>query len=56
MDTSDPHVRQELERRLEVIRTTEAADPSRGPLPRADLAALLAIVVLAVLLGLVVGA
>lgn len=55
MDTDDPQVRRELQRRLDVIAATETADPARGPLPRADLAALLAIVVVSVLLGLVVG-
>lgn len=55
MDTTDPNVRQELERRLEMIETQEIGDAAHDPFPRADLMALGLIVVLSIIVGLIAG-
>ena len=54
MDDTDRAVRDELERRLAVIADEERDAPSPA-FPRADMIALVAIVVVSVLLGLIVG-
>lgn len=55
MDTTDPAVRQELERRLRVIETDEVGDPAHDAFPRADLIALVVIVVLSIIVALIAG-
>lgn len=55
MDTTDPAVKQELARRLQVIETEEVGDPAHDAFPRTDLLALMAIVVLSIIVGLIVG-
>jgi hypothetical protein len=55
MDTTDPAVKQELERRLQVIETEEVGDPAHDAFPRADLIALVALVVLSIVVGLIAG-
>lgn len=47
-------VQQELHRRIEEIRTTEADDPARRPLSRKDLAIYVGTTVLISLLGMLV--
>ncbi|MHA7276438.1 hypothetical protein [Arthrobacter sp. HLT1-21] len=47
-------VQQELQRRIEVIRTVEAADPARRALSRNDLAVYVGTTVLISLLGVLV--
>lgn len=54
MDDTDPAVREELERRLAVI-AVEHREAPQPPFPRADMIALVAIVVVSMLVGLIVG-
>ena len=54
MDTTDPAVRAELERRLRIIEDHEVGDPVHDAFPRADLAILVVIIVVSVLVGLIV--
>ena len=54
MDDTDRAVRDELERRLAVIEVEERETP-RQPFPRADMIALVAMVVVSVVIGLIVG-
>lgn len=55
MDTNDPALRQELERRLRVIETEEVGDPAHDAFPRPDLIALVVVVVLSMIIALIVG-
>lgn len=55
MDTTDPVVRDELERRLAVIGTTEAGDGVHTAFPRADLWVLVLVVLLSMVLAVVAG-
>lgn len=55
MDTTDSAVRRELERRLEIIGTEEAGDPTHGAFPRTDLIVLLVIVVASVVVAVIAG-
>ena len=54
MDDTDRAVRDELERRLAVIEVEERETP-RPPFPRADMIVLVAMVVVSVVIGLIVG-
>ena len=54
MDDSERAVRDELDRRLAVIEVEERETP-RPPFPRADLVVLVAMVVVSVVVGLIVG-
>ena len=54
MDDTDRAVRDELARRLAVIEVEERETP-RPPFPRADLMLLIALVVVSVVIGLLVG-
>ena len=54
MDDTDRAVRDELERRLAVIEVEER-ETSRPPFPRADMLALVAMVVVSIVVGLIVG-
>ncbi|GAB3264752.1 hypothetical protein [Arthrobacter pigmenti] len=54
MDSSPGKVQRELDRRIEVIHTDEAADPSRRALSAGDLALYVGTTVLICVLGLVV--
>jgi hypothetical protein len=54
MDDTDRAVRDELDRRLAVIEVEERETP-RPPFPRADLLVLVAMVVVSVVVGLIVG-
>jgi hypothetical protein len=54
MDDTDRAVRDELERRLAVIEVEERATP-RPPFPRADMITLVAMVIVSVVVGLIVG-
>ena len=54
MDDTDRAVRDELERRLAVIEVEERETP-RPPFPRADMVVLVAMVVVSVVVGLIVG-
>ena len=51
MDTTDPAVRHELERRLSIIEDHEVGDPVHDAFPRTDLAILVAIIVVSILVG-----
>ena len=54
MDDTDRAVREELERRLAVIEVEERETP-RPPFPRGDMVVLVAIVVVSIVVGLLVG-
>jgi hypothetical protein len=54
MDDSERAVRDELDRRLAVIEVEERETP-RPPFPRADMVVLVAMVVVSVVVGLIVG-
>ncbi|GAB3270634.1 hypothetical protein [Arthrobacter pigmenti] len=54
MDSSPGKVQRELDRRIEVIRTDEAADPSRRALSTGDLALYVGTTVLICVLGVLV--
>lgn len=54
MDVTENALREELERRLAVLET-EQGQPHTQPLPTLDLVAGIVIVVVAVLIGLIVG-
>lgn len=54
MDDTDHAVHDELERRLAVI-AAEGRDAPQPPFPRTDMIALVAIVVVSMLVGLIVG-
>lgn len=54
MDTTDPAVQQELDRRLRIIEDDEVGDPVHDAFPRADLAILVAVIVVSILVGLIV--
>ncbi|RZU34166.1 hypothetical protein [Blastococcus saxobsidens] len=54
MDDTDRAVRDELERRLAVLAVEEREAPQPA-FPRSDMVALVAIVVLSIVLGLIVG-
>lgn len=52
MDTRDPALRQEVERRLQLVEVDEAADAAHAPLARADLGLLGLIVAVCTVVGL----
>lgn len=54
MDDNDRAVRDELERRLAVL-ATEHAEAPQPPFPRTDMIALVAIIVVSMVVGLIVG-
>lgn len=54
MDTTDPAVQQELERRLRIIEDNEVGDPVHDAFPVGDLIVLVIVVISAVLVGLIV--
>ena len=54
MDDTDRAVREELDRRLAVLEVEERVTP-RPPFPTADMMALIALVVVSVVIGLIVG-
>jgi hypothetical protein len=54
MDDTDRAVRDELDRRLAVL-AVEHREAPQPPFPRADLIALVAVVVVSMVLGLIVG-
>lgn len=54
MDTTDPAVQRELERRLRIIEDQEVGDPAHDAFPVGDLIVLAIIVIAAILVGLVV--
>ena len=54
MDATDRAVRDELDRRLAVIEVEER-ETRRPPFPRADMLVLVAMVVVSVVVGLIVG-
>lgn len=51
MDTRDPALRQEIERRLRAVEVDEAVDTAHAPLARADLGLLGLIVAVATVVG-----
>ena len=54
MDDTDRAVREELDRRLAVLEVEEREAP-QPPFPNSDMMALLALVVVSVVIGLIVG-
>lgn len=51
MDTRDPALRQEIERRLQAVAADETGDAAHAPLARADLGLLALIVAVGTIVG-----